>query len=349
MGCLQAYEGNPMILRGLNTRHHMRVGIDLGTANTIAVLQGAGVVFDQPTVCCFQAYNAVPRFVAAGSEAHAFVGRISKPLKIVRPLRNGVMSDMLAARELFQLVRKSLGPVPRFGRIRPHIGIPADATQSERRALETAATDAGFAKPRLVSEPLLAAIGLGLDIAQARGRMVVDCGAGTTEVAVVSLGGVCLSKSVRGGGEALDQALTDYLASHHRFKIGPATAETLKMQLSEVLAGRSSTDCIEAPGLDLASGLPRVLVIPGGELKPVWMKQVEHVVRIVRDAFAETPPELSEGILEDGITLTGGGAMCALLAESIEAETGVPTRIADQSMHCVAKGLEALIQRQDAR
>src|SRR3990167_2402734 len=198
MGCLQAYEGNPMILRGLNTRHHMRVGIDLGTANTIAVLQGAGVVFDQPTICCFQAYNAVPRFVAAGSEAHAFVCRISKPLKIVRPLRNGVMSDMLAAPELFHLVRKSLGPVPRFGRISPHIGIPADATQSERRALETAATDAGFAKPRLVSEPLLAAIGLGLDIAQARGRMVVDCGAGTTEVAVVSLGGVCLSKSVRG-------------------------------------------------------------------------------------------------------------------------------------------------------
>jgi len=335
-----------MLMKSHRSRSESRFGIDLGTANTIAVLQGAGVVFDQPTVCCFQAYDAVPRFVAAGTQAHSFIGKVAKPLKIVRPLRNGVLSDMLAARELFQFVRKSVGSLPRFGRVRPHIGVPADATQSERRALETAAIDAGFGTPRLISEPLLAAIGLGLDIGQARGRMVVDCGAGTTEVAVISLGGVCLSKSVRGGGEALDQALIDYFAAHHRFKIGTTAAESLKIQLSDVLAGRSPADHVEVRGLDKASGLPRAVRVPGSELQPVWMRQVEQVVRIVRDALGETAPELAEGILEDGIVLTGGGAQCALLAECIEAETGVRTSVASETMHCVARGLEQVMMQE---
>jgi rod shape-determining protein MreB len=337
-----------MIHTSWSARRETRLGIDLGTANTLAVMRGAGVVFDQPTVCCFQAYDAVPRFVVAGTAAHDFIGKVSKPLKIVRPLRHGVLSDMMAARELFQLIRREVGQLPRFKRIRPHIGVPADATQSERRALATAATDAGFGTPFLIAEPLLAAIGVGLDIDQPRGRMIVDCGAGTTEVAVISLGGVCLSKSVRGGGDALDQALIDYFAAHHRFKIGSATAETFKKQLSEAFAARDPGAGVEVRGLDMTSGLPRVLHLPAGEFRPVWMKQVAQVVRIVRDALGETPPELSEGILEDGITLTGGGAMCALLAESIAAETGVPTHVAADSMLCVARGLEQLIQRERA-
>lgn len=332
-----------MILKTFSAGRENRFGIDLGTANTIVVSQGAGVVFDQPSVCCFQAYDAVPRFVAAGTEAHSFVGKIAAPLKIVRPLKNGVLSDMRAARELFQFVRKSMGPLPRFRRIRPHIGVPADATQSERRALENAATDAGFGTPHLIAEPLLAAIGAGLDIALPRGRMVVDCGAGTTEVVIISLGGVCLSRSVRGGGEALDQALIDHFASQHRFKIGPAAAEALKLQLSRVLAGPDPSSRVEVRGLDAASGLPRVLLVPGEELQPVWMKQIEQVVTIVRDALAEAAPGLSEGILEDGILLTGGGAHCALLAECIEAETGVRTHVASDTMRCVARGLEQVI------
>lgn len=335
-----------MRLKSLAMRGENRVGIDLGTANTIAVMQGEGIVFDQPTVCCFQAYDAVPRFIAAGAEAHGFIGKVAKPLKIVRPLRKGVLSDMVAARELFRFIRRSVGPFPRFARIRPHIGIPADATQSERRALETAAIDAGFGTPHLISEPLLAAIGLDLDIEQARGRMIVDCGAGTTEVAVISLGKVCLSKSVRGGGEALDQALIDYFASYHRFKIGASAAETLKIQLSDVLAGRSGVDNVEVRGLDAKSGLPRTLSVPAHELLPVWMKQVAQVIKIVREALAETLPELSEGILEDGITLTGGGAYCALLAEGIEADTGVPTHLGEEAMKCVARGLQRVIQRE---
>ena len=335
-----------MIANSLSSGRKSILGIDLGTANTVVVAPGSGIVYDQPTVCCFQAYDAVPRFVAAGTEARSFIGRVSKPLKIVRPLRNGVLSDMVAARELFNFVRKAVGPYRRFRKIHPHIGVPVDATQCERRALETAAKDAGFAKPYLVSEPLLAAIGLGLKVEEARGRMIVDCGAGTTEVAVISLGAICLSKSVRGGGEALDQALIDYVASHHRFKIGSTAAEALKIQLSDVLAGDTQTDHVELRGLEMATGLPRVLLIPGAELLPVWMRHVDQIVRIVRDAMSETPPALSEGILEDGITLTGGGALCALVADRIEAETGVPTHVADEAQHCVARGLEQLMRQE---
>ncbi|TCJ41318.1 rod shape-determining protein [Parafrankia sp. BMG5.11] len=338
-----------MISHSPSATRKRTLGIDLGTANTIVVAPGAGIVYDEPTVCCFQAYDAVPRFVTAGTEARNFVGRVAKPLKIVRPLRNGVLSDMVATRELFQFVRRSVGPLRRFGKIRPDIGIPADATQSERRALETAAMDAGFARPRLFSEPLLAAIGLGLDIAEPRGRMIVDCGAGTTEVAVISLGGVCLSKAARGGGEALDQALIDYFASHHRFKIGHSSAEALKIQLSNVLAGDGEKDWVEVRGLEMATGLPRTVQMPAAEVLPVWLKHVEQIVHIVRDALSETPPGLSEGILEDGIILTGGGALDRMIADRIEAETGVRAYAAEGALHSVARGLERLIEGSSVR
>lgn len=321
----------------------MSVGIDLGTANTVAVAAGNGVVFDQPTVCCFQGYDAVPRFIAAGAEANTYVGKVAKPLKIVRPLKNGVLSDMLAARELLHFLRRSIGS-RRLGRVRPHIGIPADATQSERRALTTAAIDAGFGTPELVPEPLLAAIGLGLDVDAARGRLVVDCGAGTTEAAVISLGRICLSKSARGGGEALDQALIDYLLFEHRFHIGVTAAETLKRQLSEALGSAELGRLVEVRGLDGATGLPRVLALPAEELLPLWLKHVEQIVRIVREALRETPPGLSEDILQDGIMLTGGGAVGALLSAEIASKTGVATRVADEPRHCVALGLVRLIE-----
>lgn len=334
---------------GKNRSSPEAIGIDLGTANTIVVAASAGVIFDQPSVCCFQGFDAVPRFIAAGREASSYVGRVAKPLKIVRPLRNGVLSDMLATRELLHFVRDTIPIRKRFGKLRPTIGIPADATQSERRALETAAVDAGFGTPDLVPEPLLAAIGLGLDVGQSRGRMVVDCGAGTTEVAVISLGSICLSKSVRGGGEALDQALIDHLTFHHRFHIGVVAAEELKLQLSAALASDGSNQVVDVRGLDTASGLPRTLSLPAAELLPVWLKQTDQIIHIVRDALRETPPGLSEGILEDGITLTGGGALSALLSDHIAAATGVPTHVADQPRRCVALGLQRLIEQSEDR
>ena len=323
------------------------IGIDLGTANTLAVAPGAGVIFDQPSVCCFQAFDAVPRFVAAGTEASSYVGKIARPLKIVRPLQNGVLSEMAAARELLHFVRKAVGAGRRFRRIRPHIGIPADATQSERRALKNAAIDAGFAEPRLLPEPLLAALGLGLPVHEARGRMIVDCGAGTTEVAVISLDSICVSKSVRGGGEALDRGLIDYLNFHHRFQIGTTGAEALKLELSALLAQENSEQPVEIKGLDMTSGLPRALFLPASELLPVWLRHVEQIVEAVREVLRDTPPEMSHDVLENGIVLSGGGALNALLADRIGRGTGVPTRVAEAPKRCVAAGLQRLLQQPD--
>jgi len=321
------------------------IGIDLGTANTTAVVDGTGILFSQPSVCCFKAYDAVPTFVAAGQEAHRYVGKVAKPLKIVRPLRNGVLSDMAAARELLRCVYKTARPRKSLRRLRPLIGVPADATQAERRALATAAVDAGFAEPELLPEPLLAAIGLGLDVEEPRGRMIVDCGAGTTDVAVISLGGICVSQTARGGGEALDQALADYLHFNHRFLIGTATAETLKLDLAAALAGGASDEVLEARGLDPTTGLPRIVQIAVAELVPMWERHVDEIIRAIKGALQETPPELSQDILEDGFYLTGGGALDAALAPRIEASTGVAARVAPAPLRSVSIGLERRLKK----
>lgn len=176
--------------------------------------------------------------------------------------------------------------------------------------------------------------------------MIVDCGAGTTEAAVISLGGICLTNSVRGGGEALNRSLIEHLHSEHRFQIGVAAAEAMKLQLSALLAGPAIDDAVEVRGLDAASGLPRALRVPASELLPVWQKHVSQIVNMVRETLRDTPAELSKDILDDGITLTGGGSLSALLANQISLETSVTTRVADAPRHCVAFGLQRLLEKQ---
>jgi rod shape-determining protein MreB and related proteins len=320
------------------------IAIDLGTANTLVVERGSGVVFDEPSTCCFKAYDAVPEFVTAGSQAHRLVGRVSKPLQIVRPLVNGVLSDMNAARELLRFATRSARGSWRLTRPRALISVPADATQAERRALTTAAGDAGLSHPRLLDEPLLSAIGIGLRVEEPRGRMIIDCGAGTTEVAVISLGRICVSHSVRGGGEALDRALIEYLHLNHRFLIGTSTAERLKLQLSEVLASADPEQRLSVRGLDASAGAPRTIDIPASELSAIWQKNAEGVVAAVRAALAQTPPELSQDILDDGISLTGGAAMTGLLAREITQSTGISASVAEAPLRSVAAGLNRMLE-----
>lgn len=325
------------------TRCSSAIGIDLGTANTIVVAPGTGIVFDQPSICCFQGYDAVPQFISAGDAANSYVGKLSKPLKIVRPLKNGVLSDMPAARELLHFAGREVSAGRSLRRTQPHVGLPLDSSQSERRALRSAALDAGFGEPIFVPEPLLAALGAGLRTSDARGRMLVDCGAGVTEAVVISLGGICVSRSARGGGNALDQALIDHINFHHRFQIGFPTAELLKLQLSGALANAGS-QWIEVRGLDTTNGLPRTLSLPVKRLAPVWTRHIDEIVQLVRDVLGKTSPELSQDILEDGITLTGGGALSGLLATRITEETGVRAAAAQNSRHCVAFGLQRLLE-----
>jgi rod shape-determining protein MreB len=330
-------------------RHGFDFGIDLGTANTLVAAPDAGLIFNQPSVCCFKAYDAVPTFVAAGAEAHRYVGKVSRPLKIVRPLRNGVVSDLAAARELLRFVLRSVRPSTRLRRLRTAIGVPSDATQAEKRALTTAATDAGLAEPVLIAEPLLAAIGLDLDVDAPRGRMIVDCGGGTTDVAVISLGAICVSETVRGGGEALDQALADHLHFRHRFQIGAASAECLKLRLSARLSAGELDEPLEIGGLDAATGLPRQLEVPTAELAAIWERHAEQIVRAVRTALRRTPPELSQDIFEDGVIVTGGATMAGLLASRIARRTGVAAGVSDAPLENVADGLMKVVSRPGSR
>lgn len=318
------------------------LAIDLGTANTLVIERGSGVIFNEPSVCCFSGAGTRPALFAAGSEANAMLDRVSRPLRIARPLRGGVLSDMAAARELLRFAARRARGAWRPGpwRLRALIGVPADATQAEQRALLTAAHDAGLPHARLLAEPLMAAIGADLAIDEARGRMVVDCGAGTTEVAVISLGGICLSSTARIGGETLDMALIDYLHLKHRFQIGFATAERMKLELAHLLTSDGGLHAILAiKGKNLATGMPETLSLPASDLVAVYEKHLKQIIDTIRSALRRTSPELSKDIFEDGITLTGGAAMTGLLCQRIADMTGLGAEIADDPLDCVARGL----------
>lgn len=317
--------------------------IDLGTANTL-VVAGTGVVFDQPSICCFDDdLNRAGKLYAAGDAAKSVLGREVRSLRSVRPLRNGVLVDVAATRELIRFAARPVMSRRRLRRPRAIIGVPTDATQAERRGLTRAAYDAGLAEPLLLAEPLVSAVGAGIDIHAARGRMIVDCGAGITDVVVVSLGGICAAQSVRGGGDAVDTALLHHLHLKRHFHIGASSAERLKLALSTALAaGTPST--VEVKGLDTTTGLPRVLELGVGEVRHVIDRYVSEVVTAVRRAFAQTAPDLAQDIFENGILLTGGAAMTALLAERIEQSTGIAARCVDEPERTLAKGLHALLE-----
>lgn len=321
------------------------IAIDLGTANTLVVERGAGMIFNEPSMCCFANSAGHAAMIAAGVEARAMLGRATSPMHVAMPLRSGVLSDMRAAREFIRFAIARAGRSWHLRRLRALIGVPADATQAERQALMTAAADAGLGRTRLLPEPLMAAIGAGLAVDDPRGRMVLDCGAGTTEVAVISLGSICHFSSVRIGGETLNEAIADHLHLNHRFQIGATTAETVKLDLAAQLGNRPETGwrlCVS--GKDVASGLPRTISIPASELVGVYERHVQDIVDAVRSALGATAPELSMDILEDGITLTGGASMVGLLGKRIHEATGLKTAAAADPLVAVATGLAAVLE-----
>lgn len=331
------------LIHGGRGRASADLAIDFGTANTLIFERGSGIVFNEPSACCFVGDDSRPKLVAAGDEAHRMMDRVSSPHRIARPLRRGVMSDIDAGREMLRYaVRKSVGARAARG-ANAIIGVPADATQAERRALLTAANEAGLANARLFHEPLMAAIGAGLDIERPRGRMLLDCGAGTTEVVIISLGAICVSKSERIGGDTFNSVLTDHLQARHDFLIGTMTAERIKLEIAGLSTESVSDGQISLGGQDLATGLPGLLTVPASELTALLAKHVMPIVAAVRATLAQTPPELSHDILEDGITLTGGAAMPALLSEAITAATGLATNISERPLDCVALGLGAYL------
>lgn len=328
------------------SRKRAEIAIDFGTANMRVIRRDDGIVFDEPSLCCFsRQQGAASGLVAAGTEAHAMIDRTPVNLQVKRPLSRGVLQDIEAAKAVlrYAMARVDSSRRPRL----PHalFGVPADATQAERNAMLTAANDAGFGDVTLVAEPLAAAMGAGLPVGDPAGSMIIECGAGTTEVAVFSLGGLCVSGSVRIGGAALDRAIADHVHFRHKFLIGDLTAERLK--LDYVLRRRSGiadeAEIIRIRGRCLRSGLPKSIEIRLSELDRIVEKHVQQIVRVVRDVLGRTAPELSQDIHDRGVMLTGGGSLTPLMSEMIAQATGLRIEVAAQPSICVAQGLHRIL------
>ena len=324
-------------------RHVGDMAIDLGTANTVVYVRGRGIVLSEPSVVAID--ERTGEVHAVGSEAQLMIGRTPASISADRPLRHGVIADFEVTEAMLRrFMEKVLSS--RFSRPRLVMCAPSGVTEVERRAVEEASLSAGAREVHLIEESLAAAIGAGLPIAEPVGRMVVDVGGGTSEVAVISLGGLVVSRSLRVGGYDLDEAITQYIRNEHRMAIGSQSAETIKLA---VAAATPQDDDLVADvrGRDLTSGLPREVKLSSDEVRTAIAGPLADILAAVHAALEETPPELAADITKEGILLAGGGALLRGLDERLEAETGMPVRIADAPLECVALGAGQSLEELD--
>ncbi|GHB40003.1 rod shape-determining protein [Streptomyces cirratus] len=324
------------------------IGIDLGTANTLVYARGHGIVLNEPSVVAVKAGTTTA--LAVGTEAKETIGRTPGSITAIRPLRGGVICDYEAAEEMIRhFVRKA---VPgRRPRTRMVICVPSGVTPVERRAIIHASTRAGAKSVHLIEEPMAAAIGAGLPVSEPRGSMVVDIGGGTSEVAVISLGGIVTSQSLRVGGDRMDAAITDHVRKEHALLIGERTAEDVKVAIGSAwpvpglpeLESRAYT----VRGREKAGGMPRTLELTALDVRAALDEPVEAVIAAVRTTLEECPPELSGDVMERGIVLTGGGALLPGLDLRIASATGIPVFVADAPLDCVALGSGRCVEDMD--
>lgn len=320
------------------------IGIDLGTANTLIYMKGKGIILREPSVVAVDIRNDTVKFV--GDEAKEVVGRTPASIVAVRPLKDGVIADFDIAASMLQLfIKKTLGSVT-FNRPRVVICIPSGVTAVERRAVREVAFKAGAKQVAIVEEPMAAAIGAGLPVAEPTGCMVVDIGGGTSEVAVISLGGIVVSKSVRCAGDACDAAIINYIKKRYNLLIGERTAESIKIQIGTAYPiDRNET--MQIKGRNLMSGLPENVNITSDEVREALAEPLSRIVDAVRWTLEQTPPELAADIIDHGITLTGGGALLRGLDQLIHKETGMPVFIAEYPLDCVVEGTGKILENMD--
>ncbi|MFJ6789794.1 rod shape-determining protein [Streptomyces angustmyceticus] len=320
------------------------IGIDLGTANTLVYARGKGVVLNEPSVV---AVNAAGDVIAVGADAKRTIGRTPSGITAMRPLRDGVIADFDAAERMLRALMKKALPSRRFSRPRVVICVPSGVTGVERRAVIDSARSAGAREVHLIEEPMAAAIGAGLPVDEPVGCMVVDIGGGTTEVAVISMGGLVTAQSVRVAGDALDAAVAAHIKKRHSLAIGERTAEDIKIAIGSAVWTPVDLDEDGEPdrpfsytvrGRDHVNGLPRVQEISEEEIRDALAEPVDAIVRAVHRTLDECPPELSGDIVEQGIALTGGGALLRGLDHRLRQETGVPVTVADDPLDCVVNG-----------
>jgi rod shape-determining protein MreB len=319
------------------------MAIDLGTANTVVYVRGRGIVLSEPSVVAID--QRTGEVHAVGADAQLMIGRTPATISADRPLRHGVIADFEVTEAMLrQFVDKVLQS--RFSRPRLVMCAPSGVTDVERRAVEEASLSAGAREVHLIEESLAAAIGAGLPIAEPVGRMVVDVGGGTSEVAVISLGGIVVSRSLRVGGYDLDDAITNYIRLEHRMAIGSQSAEAIKLAIGSASPlGEEMTTRIR--GRDLLSGLPRELELESEEVRRAVDAPLTDIMAAVHDTLEETPPELAADIARHGIVLAGGGALLRGFSERVHRETGMPVTIADAPLTCVASGAGQSLEELD--
>ncbi len=317
------------------------LAIDLGTANTLVYLKGKGIVSNEPSVVAVQhILGQKSRLIAVGKQAREMVGRTPESIKAIRPLRDGVIADFEAAQKMIEyFIKKSNGNKRSFVRPRVIISVPLQITEVEKRTVRESAEAAGARKVYLIEETMCAAIGAGIEVEKPSGNMVVDIGGGTTGIAIISLSGIVVSKSIKTGGDKMDEAIQQWLRRNHNIVIGYRTAEELKKKFSshpEINSSRKMQ--IKVTGRNNISGVPSMLTIDIEEIQEALDETINQIVDAIMQTLEITPPELSADVFESGIILAGGGSLLRGLSNRIEQKTGIQVRRAEQPLDCVVMG-----------
>ena len=311
------------------------IGIDLGTANILVTLKGKGIVLKEPSVVAID--RKTGNIMATGNEAKEMLGRTPEQIKAVRPLKDGVIADFTATQLMLKNIIGKVAKRYTIGRPRVVVGVPSGITEVEERAVEESVLQAGAKEVYLIEEPMAAAIGASLDVGEPSGNIIVDIGGGTTEVAVISLGGIVVSHSLRVAGDELDEDIVNYIKREMNLAIGETTAEQIKMQIGCAMPLMTETS-MEIRGRDLSDGLPRNVTITSVQIEEAMKESVSKIVEIVKATLEKTPPELASDIMEKGIVLAGGGALIKNLDKLLSLETGMPVYVAEEPLDCVVRG-----------
>ncbi|MDF1791460.1 MULTISPECIES: rod shape-determining protein [Thalassobaculum] len=315
------------------------MAIDLGTANTLVYVKGRGIVLNEPSVVAIATVRGKKQVLAVGDEAKQMLGRTPGNIQAIRPLRDGVIADFEVAEEMIKHFIRKVHNRRSFASPQVIVCVPSGSTAVERRAIQESAESAGARRVFLIEEPMAAAIGANLPVTEPTGSMVVDIGGGTTEVAVLSLGGIVYSRSVRVGGDKMDEAIIAYIRRNHNLLVGEGSAERIKKEIGSAYPPEDGTGKgLQIKGRDLMNGVPKEIIIDQSQIADSLAEPVSQIVEAVKVALEQTPPELAADIVDKGIVLTGGGALLGNLDFVLRHATGLPVMIADDPLSCVALG-----------
>ena len=321
------------------------MAIDLGTSNTLVVLKGQGVVLNEPSVVAVVENKGKKSVLAVGDEAKTMLGRTPGNIQAIRPLRDGVIADFIVTEEMIKHFIKKVHKRSTFANPRILICVPTGSTPVERKAIQDSALAAGARRVQLIEEPIAAAIGAGLPISEATGSMVIDIGGGTTEIAIMSLGGVVYSNSLRVAGDAMDRGIQNFMRKEYNLLIGDSSAEKIKKEIGTAIPTNNNKYPVK--GRDIRSGTPKEVNITEEDSSEALNPILKEMINGIRDALENTPPELSADLVDMGLTLTGGGALLKNIDKRFSKETGLPVHIADDPLACVAIGTAKALDQEE--